>query len=534
MFIRADDLDLRTPPADVLIVGSGPAGLSCALEMRRRGATVLLLESGGRRSGRSPLNEVVSTGLPFAGATQGRARGFGGTGERWAGGCLPLEDSDLAGRAWVPGSAWPVDVGELRSWQARAAGLLGLGDATFTLADLTRSSAYDATEVGARLGDRRLDVRLLHQSPRPHLGSNERNRVAADPGLQVMLGATAVEVLVRGDTAIGVRARSTAGGEWPLSAPVTVLAGGAVENARLLLTSGQGPAGLGGESGHLGAGFQDHPTWILGEVTAADPQIAAFFQASSVEDHMARPRLTLSRAAQEENGLLSAAADLQVVHGPRSPVGAAKRIVEALEQRRVPEAFARELVCVAVGAPSVVREAWHRRRGLAAPPDPASRLALRVQTEQPPAGPSRVRLSSRRDLLGARAPEIEWRIGEAEHRAAVTVARAVADAVARTGLARVRLVPWLEDRAAVVAAACDYYHHAGTTRMAQRAEDGVVDPQCAVHGLVGLYVVGGSVFPSSGYANPTLTIMALALRLAAHLDGSSGPPPSPTDPARTQ
>jgi choline dehydrogenase-like flavoprotein len=218
-----------------------------------------------------------------------------------------------------------------------------------------------------------------------------------------------------------------------------------------------------------------------------------------------------------------------VDHGPGSPVGAAKRIAEAVRQGRIPEDFPRELFTVATRAGVIAREARHRRKGVAAPLDRASRLVLRVQTEQPPDGPSRLRLSSRLDRLGTPLLEVDWHVGAAEHRAAVAVTRAFADTVRRSGLAELRLVPWLEDRTAFVRAARDYFHHAGTTRMAERPEDGVVDARCAVHGVTGLHVVGGSVFPSSGFANPTLTIVALALRLAGQLDGAvdARPPTAP-------
>ena len=64
-------------------------------------------------------------------------------------------------------------------------------------------------------------------------------------------------------------------------------------------------------------------------------------------------------------------------------------------------------------------------------------------------------------------------------------------------------------------------HHMGTTRMSDGAADGVVDAQCKLHGVDNLYVAGSSVFPSAGFANPTLTIVALAHRLAHHLGGLS-------------
>jgi choline dehydrogenase-like flavoprotein len=60
-------------------------------------------------------------------------------------------------------------------------------------------------------------------------------------------------------------------------------------------------------------------------------------------------------------------------------------------------------------------------------------------------------------------------------------------------------------------------HHMGTTRMHVDPKQGVVDPDCRVHGVGNLFIAGSSVFPTGGYANPTLTIVALAIRLADHL-----------------
>lgn len=60
-------------------------------------------------------------------------------------------------------------------------------------------------------------------------------------------------------------------------------------------------------------------------------------------------------------------------------------------------------------------------------------------------------------------------------------------------------------------------HPAGTTRMASREEDGVVDPNNQVFGMDNLYVSGASTFPTSGTANPTNLVVAMTLRLADHL-----------------
>jgi choline dehydrogenase-like flavoprotein len=46
---------------------------------------------------------------------------------------------------------------------------------------------------------------------------------------------------------------------------------------------------------------------------------------------------------------------------------------------------------------------------------------------------------------------------------------------------------------------------------------GVADPHCRVHSVDNLYIAGSSIFPTYGASNPTLTIVALALRLADKL-----------------
>ena len=64
------------------------------------------------------------------------------------------------------------------------------------------------------------------------------------------------------------------------------------------------------------------------------------------------------------------------------------------------------------------------------------------------------------------------------------------------------------------------YHHMGTTRMHSDPKQGVVDPNCQVHDVANLYIAGPSVFPTGGYANPILTIVALSVRLADHIKKS--------------
>jgi len=505
--------DLSTTAADVLVVGSGPAGMALATALADRGANVLVLESGGSRTQDDPLNDVEVTGLPFPGARSGRARGFGGTGERWAGQCRPLDPLDLQQRSWVPGSGWPVGGEELAPWVRQASAFLALDGATYTPADL--ASALILPPIDPSL----LQWRVLRYSPEHRVGTRLRSRAGSDLRLTVVTDATATGLLRQDDRVTGVRAVSRHGEVRELSAAQTVLAAGTIENARLLLLAGADGAPVPGDGGGwVGRGLQDHPHWLAGELVDPDPAVGVAFQSASAPGGRARVKLALPAEQQQAFRTLNAVIDVELDHGPGSAVGAAKRLWEAYQQRQRPESPLRELALLMGHPRTTARELAARRRGTGSPPDRHTRLLVRVQTEQPPAGESRVVLGQARDVLGCRRAAVYWTVGPDEHRTFTTAVQLARQAFAGAGLGRLEVEPWLGDLAAFRHRAQDFYHHAGTTRMASLEADGVVDPQGAVHGTVGLYIVGGSVFPTSGYANPTLTIVALALRLAERLD----------------
>lgn len=510
MFTTLNELPERSSGADVLIVGSGPAGLALALAARERGAQVVLLESGGPRAGTDELNRVDSTALPFPGAFTGRARGFGGTGEKWAGQCLPLDDIDLAERSWVPGSGWPLAPAELEPWIRAAADLYEVADATFSPADVA-AAALPLPGFDPEL----LSWRVPHYSPGHRLGSRVRDRCAEDSGLTVVLDATVVSLVAHSGRVEGVIARSRRGGaERMVLGTTTTLACGGLENARLLLDAGDV---IGETSPLVGQGLQDHPYWLVGEVVGAPPELGQVFQSMTVAGRRVRPKVTLSPAQQEARRTLNCIADLELDHGPRSSVGALKRGYDAARDTRNVLALLREVPAMLRDPASVLRELGYRRKGVGGPPDRHTRLLLRVQTEQPPLGPSAVGLSDRTDALGRPMLDVRWEVGEAERHTCIEMADVVGQQLEGLGLGRLEVFSWLEDPAEFRSRAVDFYHHAGTTRMSRDPASGVVDPDCRVHGVEGLYVVGGSVFPASGYAHPTLTIVALALRLADRL-----------------
>ncbi len=152
-------------------------------------------------------------------------------------------------------------------------------------------------------------------------------------------------------------------------------------------------------------------------------------------------------------------------------------------------------------------------------------LYLMARAEQAPNPDSRVKLSDQIDALGCRRGDLDWQLSELDKRTVLELARATGREFERLDLGTLTTTPWLEDGTVnwpvdptVGNHPIGGYHHMGTTRMSDSAATGVVDRNCTVHGYSNLHIAGSSVFTTGGWANPTLTILALCHRQADHLD----------------
>jgi choline dehydrogenase-like flavoprotein len=137
-----------------------------------------------------------------------------------------------------------------------------------------------------------------------------------------------------------------------------------------------------------------------------------------------------------------------------------------------------------------------------------------VRAEQSPDPDSRVVLGGARDRLGVRRPVLSWRLNDRDFHSIEASLEVVAQALGAAGVGRLRVNSRYRD--IVIGGE----HHMGTTRMGEDPATSVVDQDCRIHRTSDLYVAGSSVFPTAGFANPTLTICALAARLADHLKRS--------------
>lgn len=520
MIVNSDAALPREWPADaVVVVGSGAAGIPLSLSLADAGRPVILLESGGdiTESGSSSeaddLNAGAMLGHPVSVAT-GRARILGGTTRLWHGQCMRLHDIDVDDRPWIPSGGWPIRLAELDKHYADAEVWLGVSQAV----------GHDRPSSRRRMPALPWNPALLLEdfteySQSPDLGRRYHARLAQHQRLWVVLHATAGRILVEEGRTVGIEVHSAHAPARTVPSDTVVLAAGAIENARLLMLSDADGIGLGTGRWHTGRWLQDHP--VIGTAQVVSDRWRLMQERYSAFHRRGRkffPKLRLSPDVQRAEELLDATAVFDHEYAD-SQLDAVRRLVEAGRDRTLTAETKTDLRRAVTAPVPLARSAWSRMtRGVVASSQPKS-VRLQLWLEQAPSSASVIRLDDVTDVFGLRRPLLDWRLGDQEILTSRRFTEIITAEMTRLGLGDVHPLPPMQDDDAWRQAVTDGFHPAGTARMSKDPTDGVVDPDLQVHGVEGLFVVGSSAFRTSGYANPTLTITALALRLAERLAG---------------
>lgn len=519
MHIDARTHDRAMLQTDVCIIGAGAAGITLAISLAGSGLRTLLVESGGfERSTETDLLNAAATPTIGGGyLMRSRVRVFGGTTSHWTGFCLPLSDSTFTVRPWVPDSGWPIDGDTLHPFYVRACAQLGLdpwargGDP---------SPAPELPRLPLSLASDGFGTRIYQIKRGVHFGEQHRDALIDADDVVVLTHATCTELRASERQVERAILRTLTGKRLEVEAKAFVLATGGIENARLLLMSNHTHAqGLGNARDLVGRYYMDHP-----ELTVAEAVLWPGWELDLYAGHRLEGRyvqlgaMFASPARQRAQGLLQAGIQLARA-GRRWGTSESSAVDHAVT------AAGFWLDCARGGA----------REGACLPA--AQKTSLFVRAEQAPHRDNRVVLTDDRDAFDTPTPRLEWRMNELDCTSLQRTVQAFGHALHRRGLGRVRSFlghsdlrqvdvtyglelsdderdrVHLERRPTILL----WGHHMGTTRMADDAGRGVVDRHCRVHGVGNLHIAGSSVFPSGGAANPTLTIVALALRLAERL-----------------
>jgi choline dehydrogenase-like flavoprotein len=499
---------------DVCIIGAGAAGITLAREFIGQPFRVCLLESGGLEFDESTqsLYKGESVGLPYALETE-RLRYFGGTTNHWGGYCRPFDHIDFEVRDWIPHSGWPFGKPHLVPFYERAQAVCQLGPFLF---DVEAWETKDTPRFPFT-GDR-VVTKIFQLSQSERFGEVYRNEIEQADNVSTYLWANVVDIETEENarTVTRLQIATLDRSKFWISARLFILAAGGIENPRLLLISNKKQnSGLGNQNDLVGRFFMQHQEIETSRVlpSNADLPIGLYKphrkKAFGFEGKITAI-LALSEDTMRREKLVNFTCELAEEWTEEREEGESP--VHSDDVKR-DDNFWKHLRNVIADIDDVAIEAYRRLSGR----QPKTRLlALVNASETVPNPDSRVSLSTKRDRLGKNRVRLDWRLSAVDRSSIRRGYEIIGQEFGRTGLGRLKITLDDDD------SAWSFWgqaHHMGTTRMHVDPKKGVVDTNCQVHGISNLFVAGSSVFPTSGSAPPTLTIVALAIRLADHVKG---------------
>jgi choline dehydrogenase-like flavoprotein len=530
-------IDARTIPegsqinVDLCIVGGGPAGISVALPFLNSSTTVAIIETGGLDFDEVAQiqAEATSSGHDYFPMKETRIRAFGGSTMSWGGISAPLDTIDFEKRSWVPHSGWPVSREDLDPYYDKAKAVSHVLNPDASSAG---SEGYFGDENGPTRSTRWAEV---YFSAPARFGRLYEQEFKKAPNITTYLYSTAVELESdeSQSTISGLRAASLDGSTFRIVANEYVLAGGGIENARIMLASGNKErGGIGNDHDLVGRFFQEHPRMYDRFALPEDSDgLASHVRGAAGTLHFSR--LGLSDAVQNDEELLNYIVNLSFGYSGQltDQFQAVRRMVNA---RRKPWSDSPYFQDVG-GGPNTVRwedvktalkkphRSFQSALGAQFEPDRMRKwIQIETNVEQVPSRDNRVTLNAQTDAFGVPKAHLHWNLDAEEERTYRRGLELIVQALDQfsPGLADGQMEypdPWPDE-------VFGCWHHIGTTRMHESPSEGVVDANCRVHGVANLFVAGSSVFPTGGATSPTLTIVALGLRLAEHLKANDGQP----------
>jgi choline dehydrogenase-like flavoprotein len=540
-----DSAGTELPDYDVCIIGSGPAGGTVAKELAGSGLRVCVVESGRLRVTRhgDELKRVDSEGIHIK--DYSRERVLGGASTTWAGLSSPLDATDLEPRPWLRHSGWPIAQDELFPYYERAAERY-----RFPPAGFFGGEGFGALRAGGALTPEweAIEEKVFLACGEPQNFAVEVRDIYERGDVDLLLDATVLRLEGSPDPARVEAAvvRSRGGVERRLQARVFVVAAGGLENARLLLNSRDlCPEGLGNERDQVGRYLMNHPKNYHGIVTLARPvDDVPYFFGCLYKGYAGYAGLRLQPRIQAERELLNSYVRFEPLfpwsdsEGIEALVLLVKRssfFFRRWKRKRQDEVVTLRdysetgddsdlqntrkglldwiglLFTIALDAPKVARYAFYR---LSRAKPKVREVRLRNFMEMEPDPENRVTLSETRDPYGQPIPMVRHACTEADRRSLLALHELLITELPRSGVGSLETTlkdvdPWPITQ--------DASHHMGTTRMGADPSTSVVTPDGRLHSVENVYMAGASVFPTSGSANPTFTIVALSIRLAEHL-----------------
>jgi len=534
----------ETIETDVCIVGAGVAGITLAREFIGEKFRVCLLESGGLGPDRATqsLYWGENIGHPYYSLDTARTCSFGGSSHRWiielgnsslGARTRPLDEIDFKERDWIPYSGWPFDKSHLNPFYERAQSVCKIGPLTYDVEDWQD----DEKTPCLPFVNGRVKTTIFQFGKRDTFISEYRDEIKRANNIATYIHANAMELEATESAKAVTRLRVAClqGNKFWVSAKLFILAMGAIEIPRFLLMSNKVQrTGLGNQNDLVGRFFMEHPHLWSGIFIPSKPDIfnsTALYRIHTVNKIPIMGKLTLDEKLLRSERLVNycvsihpkVSQNLISRHRTESKgVDSLKVLRSAILRRDLPDNFSKHLRNVITDIDDVAIAVYRKVRMKGKViynklKRPKQRIVFQLNhmSEQTPNPNSRVTLADERDGLGRNRVQLDWQLSPIDIHSMIRSQEIIDEELRLAGLGRLEIEMKGETPPTKLHGG---WHHMGTTRMHRDPKKGVVDENSRVHGMSNLYISGPSVFPTSGYANPILTIVALSVRLADHVN----------------
>jgi choline dehydrogenase-like flavoprotein len=542
MIIDARQIDRDTEiETDLCIIGAGAAGVTIARAFDGKDIRICLVESGGLEYDalNNSLYRAKNIGHPYWPLDECQCRFFGGNTNCWGGWCRPFDELDFQSRSWVLDSGWPFNYSELAPYYGPAHKIVEIPSDSYVPEEKV-SELADGQAHLLKVSSERLETLIYQFSPQTKFRLVYIDSIKNSNNIKCLLHANVTNIETTHDAREVARVAIGClnGNRFSVRAKTFVLAAGGTENPRLLLNSRNiMSCGLGNEYDLVGRFFMEHPHTRRRIIPMSKRAPVALYGLRFYQRGVSA-RLSLTAATQEREGLLNYSANIHRVYLGSLGRGwlSLRKIVLAFKGNRRGDPFLR---MPPYGLKRVTPwDIWQIARNLPLntfggflqlfqPNMFVQGYILESKSEQAPNRDSRIMLQSDRDPFGLNRVSLDWRTLPIDRQSVIRAEEIVEDELRRLNIGTLEplspeeLVDWPKkgnlEEGGWQTGLEGGWHQLGTTRMNDDRRKGVVDRHCRMHGTSNLFICGGSVFPTVGAGPPTLTIIALALRLSEHL-----------------
>ena len=504
-FINLNETDvlINSEVYDITIIGAGAAGILLAVELTKKGKKVLLIETGHFNidEEKQKLNEVVNTGKILENAVWGRKRAIGGTTLAWGGQSLPFSTMDFSKRDWVKNSGWPIPYKEISKYYNQANAFMKIDTLNYK-EDIFKN---------IKLADPGIDASLFEY----HISkwASEPNfqilyKKFLDDKVTIIYNAHLYKIHKNEESRITAIALYNFKEKlFTININTLIIAAGGIESVRILLDNQ-----IGNHSGWLGKCFMDHPCIEVGEVITKDSyRLQKYFNTHVWQKRKYSVRLSLGKKQQQQKELLNCSASI-LFDPPEDKFNPYAEFISFRKDFKI-----RRLFKLSGSISSITKSLWVLFKDrFYYKVNAVNKLFLMI--EQEPVEESFISLSEDLDKFGTPKARINWNITYKTWETVLAISKLLKQEIERLKFGTVDIYSVINDENKNWAdCLSDVNHHMGASRMSSSAEKGVVNENLQVWGISNLYVCSSSVFPTSSHSNPTLTLLALGVRLSNFL-----------------